>query len=72
MKYTVYVRRTETYDLPVNVDAASTEEAAEKVRRMDEDDAFVNQWNELQPEVSAEYPAEEATDYAECGEGVCV
>lgn len=59
-KYSVTIERTETYYHQVVVSAKSAEEAERKVRRMDDNDKFVNEWNELQPEVETTYEAEEA------------
>ena len=57
-KYRVFIERTETYSHQVVVSAKSAEEAERKVRRMDDDDKFVNEWNELQPGVETTYEAE--------------
>ena len=59
-RYRVFIERTETYSYQVVVSAKSAEEAERKVRRMDDDDKFIDEWNELQPEVETTYEAEEA------------
>lgn len=58
--YTVYIRRVETYDLPYNVMAENEDEARDIVKGLDEDNEFIDWWNELQPYVETSYDAEEA------------
>ena len=58
-KFKVFIERTENYSHQVVVRASSAEEAERKVERMDNNDAFINEWNELQPGVETTYEAEE-------------
>lgn len=58
-KYRVFIERTENYSHQVVVSAKSAKDAERKVRRMDDNDKFVNEWNELQPSVETTYEAEE-------------
>lgn len=58
-KYIVFIERTETYYHQVVVSAKSAKDAERKVRRMDDDDRFVSEWNELRPDVETTYKAEE-------------
>ena len=56
--YTVYVRRVETYDLPVNVLAHDKKEAIEHVRFQNERaEQFEDTWMDLQPSVKSSYSA---------------
>lgn len=67
--YTVYIRRTETYDLPVNVLARSRRDAIDAVRmRNAGDGAFDRVWPELQPHVVDRYDAAES-ECPDRGEG---
>lgn len=58
-RYKVFIERTETYSHQVVVSAKSAKEAERKVKHMDDNDAFVDEWNELQPGVETTYEAEE-------------
>lgn len=58
-KYRVFIERTENYFHQVVVSAKSAKEAERKVKRMDDNDEFVDEWNELQPGVETTYEAEE-------------
>jgi len=58
-KYRVFIERTENYSHQVVVSAKSAKEAERKVKRMDDNDEFVDEWNELQPGVETTYEAEE-------------
>lgn len=58
-KYKVSIERTETYYHQVVVSAESEKEAELKVKRMDDNDEFIDEWNEHQPGVEAAYKAEE-------------
>ena len=58
-KYRVFIERTESYSHQVVVSAKSAKEAERKVERMDNNDEFNNEWNELQPGVETTYEAEE-------------
>lgn len=58
-RYRVFIERTETYSHQVVVSAKSAREAQRKVERMDNNDAFIDEWNELQPGVETIYEAEE-------------
>lgn len=64
-KYRVFIERTENYSHQVVVSAESAEEAERKVRCMDDDDEFIDEWNELQPSVETTYEAEELKGDAE-------
>lgn len=64
-KYRVFIERTENYSHQVVVSAESAEEAEHKVRCMDDDDEFIDEWNELQPSVETTYEAEELKGDAE-------
>lgn len=64
-KYRVFIERTENYSHQVVVSASSAEEAERKVERMDDDDKFIDEWNELQPSVETTYEAEELKGDAE-------
>lgn len=64
-KYRVFIERTENYSRQVVVSAESAEEAERKARRMDDDDEFIDEWNELQPSVETTYEAEELKGDAE-------
>lgn len=64
-KYRVFIERTENYSHQVVVSAKSAKEAERKVERMDDDDKFINEWNELQPGVETTYEAEELKGDAE-------
>jgi len=66
--YTVYMRRVEVYDLPVNVLSDSAENAEKRVREADRDNRYDGVWNELQPDVTTTYVTEES-DSPERGEG---
>lgn len=57
--YKVFIERTENYSHQVVVSAESAREAERKVRQMDRNDEFDNEWNELQPSVKTTYEAEE-------------
>lgn len=58
-KYRVFIERTENYSHQVVVSAKSAKEAERKVERMDDNDEFIDEWNELQPGVETTYEAEE-------------
>lgn len=58
-KFRVFIERTENYSHQVVVSAKSAKEAERKVKRMDDNDEFVDEWNELQPGVETTYEAEE-------------
>ena len=59
MKYRVFIERVERYSHQVLVTADTKAEAERKVKRMDDNDEFVDEWNELQPGVETTYEAEE-------------
>lgn len=58
--YTVYIRRTETYDMPVNALARSGREAIDIVRAQNEDGVYDGTWDELQPRVTTKYDVAES------------
>ena len=60
--FVVEITRTETYTHTVRVEAKDEAEARRKVMNFDDDDGFVNEWNELEPSVDTEYEATEAID----------
>ena len=60
--FVVDITRTETYIHTVRVKAKDEAEARRKVMNFDDDDGFVNEWNELDPSVNTEYEATEAID----------
>ncbi len=61
--YTVYVRRVETYDLPVNVLVHNRDDAVERVRFQNERaEQFDDLWDELQPAVRTSYGAAPSQD----------
>ena len=59
-RYRVFIERVERYFHQVEVEAETAAEAERKVQAMDADNAFEEEWNELQPEVKTAYEAEDA------------
>lgn len=58
-RYRVFIERVENYSHQVVVSAESAEEAESKVKGMDDNDEFIDDWNEHQPDVKTTYEAEE-------------
>ena len=67
--FTVMIERVERYLLPVNVIAASKENAERKVEALDQsENEYCDYWNEMAPEVDTKYKASESA-HPEYGEG---
>lgn len=58
MKFVVNITRNETYRHTVVVEAKDKDDAKRKVMNFDDNDGFLDEWNELDPEVETEYEAE--------------
>lgn len=59
MKYTVIMERVEHYTCHAEVEAETQRDAERIAQERDNADEYVNEWNELQPEVETTYWATE-------------